>query len=70
MKQLDRFGVKRVAGQTLRDYAVIVDLRFDSKEMALLTERYERVVYGGDVSHSDWEQVRKLWENLIKRTSS
>ena len=70
LKQLERFGVKRVAGQTLRDYAVIVDLRFDSKEMTLLTERYERAVYGGDVSHSDWEQVRKLWENLIKRTSS
>ena len=69
LKQLNRFGVKRASGQTLRDYAVNIDLLFDTNEMGLLTDHYERVVYGGNVSDSDWEEVRKLWEYLIKRTT-
>ncbi|HEY4554388.1 MAG TPA: DUF4129 domain-containing transglutaminase family protein, partial [Bacillaceae bacterium] len=69
LKQLERFGVKKEAGQTLRDYAAYIDHHFGSREMSALTERYERLVYRGDPAEAEWEQVRQLWENLIKKTT-
>ncbi|MBS4179482.1 transglutaminaseTgpA domain-containing protein [Lederbergia citrea] len=69
LKQLDRFGVKREIGQTLREYAAYVDRHFDSNDMSALTELYERAIYRGDYPDSEWEYASKLWENLIKKAT-
>nr|WP_280518656.1 transglutaminaseTgpA domain-containing protein [Lederbergia wuyishanensis] len=69
LKQLDRFGVKRNIGQTLREYANYVDFHFDTKDMSTLTQCYERAIYRGDTLESEWEYASELWENLIKKTT-
>nr|WP_233711649.1 transglutaminaseTgpA domain-containing protein [Lederbergia citrisecunda] len=69
LKQLDRFGVKRNMGQTLREYANYVDYHFDTKDMSALTQSYERAIYRGDSLDSEWEYASELWENLIKKTT-
>lgn len=68
LKRLERVGLKRRPGQTLRNYAAYVDSHFDTTDMTALTERYERVIYSGDRANMDWEYSRDLWENLIKKT--
>ncbi|MBS4210363.1 transglutaminaseTgpA domain-containing protein [Bacillus sp. FJAT-50079] len=67
--RLDRFGAKREQGQTLREYAKYIDQHLNTNEMSTLTEIYERSIYRGDSAANEWENVRKLWENLIKRTA-
>ncbi|MCR2823719.1 transglutaminase TgpA family protein [Lederbergia panacisoli] len=69
LKQLERFGVKRNIGQTLRDYANYVDFHFDTTDMSSLTQCYERAIYRGDILETEWEYASELWENLIKRTT-
>ncbi|MFK4998494.1 DUF4129 domain-containing protein [Bacillus sp. N9] len=66
--RLDRIGAKREQGQTLREYAKYIDQHFNTNEMTILTELYERSIYRGDSAADEWKNVRKLWENLIKRT--
>ncbi|WP_062106257.1 transglutaminase TgpA family protein [Bacillus niameyensis] len=68
-RQLERIDLKRGKGQTLRDYAFHVDNHFNTQEMSILTERYERAIYRGDLSESDWSYTRKLWENLVKKST-
>ncbi|VEF49193.1 transglutaminase-like enzymes, cysteine protease YebA [Bacillus freudenreichii] len=68
LKRFDSFGLKRKPGQTLRSYAADIDRHFDSEEMSQLTERYEKLVYGGGKASGEWEYSRELWENLIKKT--
>ncbi|RFU69275.1 DUF4129 domain-containing protein [Peribacillus saganii] len=68
LQELNRYGLKRPEGQTLREYAQFVDNYFYSNEMKRLTERYEQVVYRGDATLPAWEESRELWENLIKKT--
>ncbi|MBS4197826.1 DUF4129 domain-containing protein [Bacillus sp. FJAT-49870] len=69
LKQLDRFGIKRNIGQTLREYASYVDFHFDTKDMSDLTQCYERAIYRGDMVETEWEYASKLWENLIKKAT-
>lgn len=69
LKQLRRYGLKKETGQTLRDYANNIDTYFGTNTMRVLTEKYERMIYRGENSSADWEEVRELWENLIKRTT-
>lgn len=68
LKRLDRLGLKREPGQTLRSYATYIDSHFDTTDMSLLTERYEKFVYGGDEDAVNWEYSREVWGNLIKKT--
>ncbi|PLT31934.1 transglutaminaseTgpA domain-containing protein [Bacillus sp. V5-8f] len=70
LRQLNRIGLKRPEGQTLREYAEHVDSYFHSGEMGKITRSYEKHIYRGDLSSGEWEQNRKLWENLIKKTIS
>ncbi|MGD7050948.1 DUF4129 domain-containing protein [Rossellomorea marisflavi] len=69
VKQLDRHGVKMEDGQTLRSYSHYVDTHFGTYEMTSLTNNYERLLYGRDLSTEEWVKLRELWENLIKKTT-
>ncbi|MBM7588394.1 transglutaminase-like putative cysteine protease [Bacillus pakistanensis] len=67
--QLRRYGLKMDDGQTLRAYSRYIDTFFGTREMSILTSRYEKGLYGQEHSVEDWTQMRELWENLIKRTT-
>ncbi|RLQ91148.1 DUF4129 domain-containing transglutaminase family protein [Falsibacillus albus] len=69
LKQLDRSGLKMDDGQTLRSYARYIDSFYSTREMSRLTALYERVLYRQDPKAADWSESRKLWENLIKKTT-
>ncbi|WP_419882838.1 transglutaminaseTgpA domain-containing protein [Peribacillus sp. B-H-3] len=70
LKQLDRSGVKRPAGQTLREYAAYVDFVYGTDAMKIMTERYEKLAYRGDRDAGDFGEYQELWEKLIKKTAS
>jgi transglutaminase-like putative cysteine protease len=71
LQQLNRAGVKRPKGQTLREYAAYVDSWYglDEKNMQTMTSEYEKILYRGDQEKNTWDKNRELWENLIKRTA-
>ncbi|WP_409291190.1 DUF4129 domain-containing transglutaminase family protein [Peribacillus sp. SCS-37] len=68
LKELNRFGLKRPEGQTLREYAKYVDSFFQSMDMTRLTSVYEHMVYKGTVRDADWPEVHRMWERLMKKT--
>jgi len=68
LSQLERFGLKRKKQQTLRSYAHEVDTFFSTKAMTRLTNYYEQFLYQQKLPAGCWEEVRELWENLIKKT--
>jgi transglutaminase-like putative cysteine protease len=68
LNQLDRYGLKRMENQTLRNYASYIDNFFSTKEMTRLTDRYEQFLYHQQLPEESWKDSRKLWENLIKKT--
>ncbi|GLB62027.1 transglutaminaseTgpA domain-containing protein [Cytobacillus sp. NCCP-133] len=68
LKELDRYGLIRKNGQTLREYAKYVDSFFTTKDMSRLTARYEQLVYRGILKEGSWSENKELWENLIKKT--
>nr|WP_255648259.1 transglutaminase domain-containing protein [Pseudalkalibacillus hwajinpoensis] len=67
---LDLHGIKRGANQTLREYAVQVDQKLRTKDMKELTRRYEENYYRGKTNNDGWDEMKKLWENLIKKMQS
>lgn len=69
LKQLERYGIRKQNGQTLREFAKYVDTFFETNAMKQLTEHYERIIYRGRKTGVKWEETRELWENLIKKTS-
>ena len=70
LKHLEKSGIKRSAGQTLRDYAADVDKHLNSTEMQQLTRSYERALYRNDHVLQEWHNSIELWENLIEKVSS
>ncbi|WP_102272807.1 transglutaminase TgpA family protein [Cytobacillus massiliigabonensis] len=68
LRELNRYGLHRKDGQTLRDYADYVDQFFSTREMGRLTARYEQLVYRGNLQKGSWKETKELWENLIKKT--
>ncbi|WP_057768266.1 transglutaminase domain-containing protein [Cytobacillus praedii] len=68
LRELDRYGLHRKDGQTLRDYADYIDRFFSSREMGRLTARYEQLIYRGSLQKGSWMETKELWENLIKKT--
>ncbi|WP_082235224.1 DUF4129 domain-containing transglutaminase family protein [Halobacillus massiliensis] len=70
LKALESRGLKRRNGQTLRDFAALVDLRYQSGEMRQLTHYYERTLYRNKMDPESTGKVTELWENLIKKTLS
>lgn len=69
LKHLRDYGLQRKQGQTLRQYATLVDDAFGTNEMSRLTYLYERIVYKND-EVGKWDEMKELWENLIKKTVS
>ncbi|MFD1738247.1 transglutaminase family protein [Bacillus salitolerans] len=69
---LKRFGLKKKDSQTLREYAAYVDAFFYSKDMRKLTVKLESIQYRKDptLEQKEIENLRKLWENLIKNVAS
>lgn len=70
LKQLERYGLKKEKGETLREYAIYVDQFFSSKEMRRLTTIYEEYLYRGRAEEGVWEEAKKHWEFLIKKASA
>ncbi|MBB5326334.1 transglutaminase-like putative cysteine protease [Anoxybacillus tepidamans] len=70
LRHLRDYGLKRKQGQTLRQYAACVDEAFGTDEMSRLTLLYERAIYKNDTVDNQWEEMKELWENLIKKTVS
>ena len=68
LKQFNRHGLKRKEGQTLREYARIVDGHYKTHEMGRLTARYEQLIYKGSLPEGSWQELKESWENLIKKT--
>lgn len=68
LKQLQLSGLKRQKGQTLREYALMVDQHYSTDEMTRLTVQYELYLYGPEAKTSGWGEMMELWEYLIKRT--
>ncbi|GAM16202.1 transglutaminase TgpA family protein [Mesobacillus selenatarsenatis] len=68
--QLERYGLKREKGQTLRDYANYVDSFFSTNEMRWLTEKYEEYLYRGDTDEEMWRNAKKYWEFMIRKVSA
>lgn len=69
LKRLNRIGIKRAANETLMTYASRVDRYYGVKSMQTLTEIYEKGLYGESDDTQDWQELQKIWEDLIKRTS-
>lgn len=70
LKQLERLGLKRPEGQTLREYADVIDGHFSNQDMAKLTSHYEKILYRRSDVKEEWERSVELWENIMKRTAS
>lgn len=67
LAQLDRFGLKRKQGSTLREYAKYVDSFFVSNEMRILTDRYEQYLYRDKLEEGVWLESKREWEVLMRR---
>ena len=70
LKQLSRAGVERPEGQTLREYAAYVDAVYETDLMREMTERYEVMIYRGNLEEGEWERFRNSWETLMRKTCS
>ena len=68
LEELSRYGIKRAEGQTLREYARYVDQFFGTSDMSKLTAEYERILYSGTSTQSDWNEYGSKWEKMILKT--
>ncbi|MBM7694496.1 transglutaminase-like putative cysteine protease [Peribacillus deserti] len=68
LSELDRYGLKRPEGQTLREYAGYVDSFFYTMDMIRLTGVYEHMIYKGESKDTDWKEVHQMWERLMNKT--
>lgn len=62
---LEKYGLVNSTGQTMREYAIVVDGRLGTSEMKQLVANYEKRRYAGDVQNNDWTESKELWENII-----
>ncbi|MCM3716347.1 transglutaminase domain-containing protein [Alkalihalobacillus oceani] len=67
---LHRFGWGRKDGETLREYANRTAEQFAADEMLLLTDEYERLVYGGKSLEASWSSHKGNWEALVRKIHS
>ncbi|RSD20630.1 transglutaminase TgpA family protein [Mesobacillus subterraneus] len=70
LKQLKRYGLKKEKGQTLRDYANYVDSFFSTNEMRWLTAKYEEYLYRGNLDEEMWQDAKKYWEIMIRKSGT
>ncbi|MGM0904155.1 MAG: transglutaminase domain-containing protein [Bacillota bacterium] len=70
LAQLERFGLKRKSGQTLREYAREVDSQLVGREMRVLTDQYEQFLYRGKLKEGTWLETKEVWEELMKKIAT
>ncbi|HET7615497.1 MAG TPA: DUF4129 domain-containing protein, partial [Bacillales bacterium] len=70
LKLLPLYGLTRGENQTLREFAVKVDLSLGIGEMKALTKAYERLAYRGGSSNEAWQESKDTWDTIIKRLMS
>ncbi|WP_077702563.1 transglutaminase TgpA family protein [Virgibacillus dokdonensis] len=70
MKVLQKQGEAKRPGETLREYAMKIDKKYETTDMQKLTEHYERLIYRDDDKLASKTEVAQLWKNLIKRILS
>ncbi|WP_232718510.1 transglutaminase family protein [Bacillus sp. FJAT-45037] len=63
-------GYKRQNGETLREYAIRIDLLLGGTDMMTMTEEYERIYYGKKASNESWGIYRKNWIRVVKQINS
>ncbi|MDV6378359.1 transglutaminase [Sporosarcina sp. GW1-11] len=68
LQQLNRAGIKKEAGMTLSHYAKVVDEKYGGDRMRMLTQAYEKGVYGKDDQSQEWQKLNEVWEDLIIST--
>ncbi|WP_183163910.1 DUF4129 domain-containing transglutaminase family protein [Alteribacter keqinensis] len=67
---LDNEGIPLAEGETLREYAKRVDHITGTMAMGRLTERYEKICYGGRTTGNEWAEERRSWEELVNALKS
>lgn len=70
LAQLERYGLKRKSGQTLREYAREVDSQLVGREMRVLTAQYEQFLYRGKLEEGTWVETKEVWEELMKKIAT
>lgn len=70
LKQFARIGIPRNESQTLREYALRIDMLYNSTDMQQLTLSYEKAMYQKEHATAEWEKSVHLWEVLMKKSAS
>lgn len=69
LQQLHRVGLKRQKNMTLSEFARIVDNSYGGTAMQQLTKVYEEGFYGDNQHAHDWEYLKDLWKDLLRKTT-
>jgi len=67
LKVLKHHGLKKDPDQTLREFAKMVDTRYETAAMGKLTSYYEHILYKDEVAHPPSDVEVQLWEHLVKK---
>ncbi|WP_020060333.1 transglutaminase TgpA family protein [Bacillus sp. 123MFChir2] len=70
LKQFARIGIHRKKSQTLREYALHIDMLYGSNDMQQLTLSYENAIYQKEQAAAEWNKSVQLWEMLMKKAAS
>ena len=70
LKQFARIGIPRNESQTLREYALRIDMLYNSTDMQQLTLSYENAMYQKGQAAAEWNKSVHLWEALMKKAAS
>ncbi|MGX9136174.1 DUF4129 domain-containing transglutaminase family protein [Rummeliibacillus sp. JY-2-4R] len=69
LKRLSAIGLTKVQGQTLSDFAKLVDEKFGTNQMTILTQAYEESLYSKEGPTIGYNKIKECWEYLINCTS-
>lgn len=67
---LDRLGLGRKNGETLREYAQRIDSHYSTDIMKKLTSAYEEIAYGCKSAQHRWKIYKKDWQSFLERIKS
>ncbi|HDX9577047.1 TPA: transglutaminase domain-containing protein [Bacillus pseudomycoides] len=70
LNQFARIGIPRNESQTLREYALRIDMLYNSTDMQQLTLSYENAMYQKGQAAAEWNRSVHLWEVLMKKAAS